>query len=69
MPKYRIRWVDDGVVEDDVFDTVEAAEETAIYYQSCQQEGAEILNMSNPGDYPYDEDTFEPSDFEIIEEE
>ena len=27
------------------------------------------MNMSNPGDYDYDEDSFESSDFEIVEED
>lgn len=53
--------------EDIIFDTEEAAEEMALYYQSCAAEGAENLHMSNPGDYEYDEATFEPPEYEIIE--
>lgn len=66
MTKYKIRW-DDGSEEDELFDTFDAADEMAMYYQSCEQQGTEILNLSNPGDYPYDEDTFEPRDYDIEE--
>ena len=45
----------------------EDAEEEALYCCSCDELGAEILNMSNPGDYEYDEDTYEDPEFEIIE--
>lgn len=65
MSKYKI--VFDGEEEDEVFDTEEEAEEYASYLCSCAREGAEILNMSNPGDYDYDEDSFEDPDYEIIE--
>lgn len=65
MSKYKI--VFDGEEEDEVFDTEEEAEEYASYLRSCAREGAEILNMSNPGDYDYDEDSFEDPDYEIIE--
>ena len=37
------------------FKTYEAAEEAALYAISCTKQGSEILNMSNPGDYDYDE--------------
>ena len=43
----------------------EAAEEYALYLCSCTVEGAEILHMSNPGDYA--ENDYE-TDYEIIEE-
>ena len=29
--------------------------------------GAEVLNLSNPGDYPYDEDDDFDIDYEIVE--
>lgn len=38
-----------------------------MYLSSCEELGAETLNLSNPGDYDYDEDDFESSDYEIIE--
>lgn len=50
---------------DEEFDTYEAAEDTAVYYCGCYKQGGEILNMSNPGDYPLDED--DDCDYEIIE--
>ena len=45
----------------------EEAEEYALYLQSCERTGAETLHWSNPGDYDYDEDEFECSDYEIVE--
>lgn len=65
MSKYKI--IFDGQEEDDIFDTEEAAEEYADYLVSCTREGAEILHMSNPGDYDYDEDDFEDPEYEIVE--
>lgn len=65
MPKYKVR-IDDEM-QDEVFDTEEAAEEYALYLCSCAREGAEILHMSNPGDYDYDEETFEYPEYEIVE--
>lgn len=62
MAKYKILFNDEP--EDEIFDTEEDAEEYALYLSSCAREGAEILHMSNPGDY--DEDDYE-ADFEIIE--
>lgn len=58
-----------GEEQDETFETEEAAEDYALYLQSCEQSGAEILHWSNPGDYDYDEDSFESSDYEIIEED
>ncbi len=57
----------DGTSEEDdsVFDTTEAADEYGLYMCSCYKEGGEILNMSNPGDYPLDED--DEMDYEIVE--
>lgn len=40
--------------EEDLFDTEEEAREAGDYGCSCYALGAEILNMSNPGDYPLD---------------
>ncbi len=67
MAKYKI--IFDGEEEDEVFDTEEAAEEYAVYLQGCSRTGAEILHMSNPGDYDYDEDNFEYPEYEIVEED
>ncbi|MCI6203509.1 MAG: hypothetical protein MR663_06350 [Lachnospiraceae bacterium] len=62
MAKYKVLFNDE--LEDEVFDTEEEAEEHALYLVSCTKLGAEILHMSNPGDY--DEDDYE-ADYEIIE--
>ena len=57
----------DGTVEEDdnVFNTEGDAREYGDYMASSFREGAEILYMSNPGDYPLVED--EGLDYEIIE--
>lgn len=65
MTKYGV--IFDGEDQDVVFDTYEEAEEHALYLSSCSRDGAEILHMSNPGDYDYDEDDFESPDYEIVE--
>lgn len=65
MSKYKI--IFDGEEEDEIFNSKEEAEEYALYLCSCTNSGAEILHMSNPGDYDYDEDSFEDPDYEIIE--
>ncbi len=57
--------VDDGM--EDLFDSYEDAVEAALYSISCTKQGAETLHMSNPGDYEYDEDTYEDPEYEIIE--
>lgn len=57
----------DGEEQNDEFTSEEEANEYALYLLGCAQEGAEILNMSNPGDYDYDEDSYEDPDYEIIE--
>lgn len=64
MSKYKV-WFNDEEM-DAVFDTEEEAEEYTLYLCSCAREGAEILHMSNPGDY--DEDDYE-EDYEIVEVE
>ncbi len=63
MPKYRI--IFQGEPEDELYDTYEDAEEAALYLCSCADLGAEILHLSNPGDYDYDED--EEYEYEIEE--
>ncbi|MCE3020142.1 hypothetical protein LW893_04215 [Parvimonas micra] len=64
MAKYKIVW-ETGEEEDEIFDSRQEAKEYAYELQSYQRTGAEILNMSNPGDYEYDEDDFEPMSFTI----
>ena len=65
MAKYKILF--EGEEEDEVFDSYEEADDYALYLKSCYHLGGEILEMSNPGDYPYDPD-YEP-EFEVIEVE
>ena len=65
MSKYKI--IFDGEEKDEIFDTEEAAEEYANYMCGCSELGAEILHMSNPGDYEYDEDNWEYPEYEIVE--
>lgn len=63
MPKYKIIFA--GELQDEIYDSYEFAEEQALYSVSCSRLGAEILHMSNPGDYPLDD--YEEPDYEIIE--
>lgn len=65
MPKYKVLF--DGELEDDIFDSEDDADEYGLYLQSCSREGAEILHMSNPGDYDFDVDSFEAPEYEIVE--
>lgn len=53
-----------GEEDDEIFTSEKDAEEHALYLLSCAKEGAEILHMSNPGDY--DKDDYD-DDYEIIE--
>ena len=34
-----------------------------------ERSGSETLHRHNPGDYEYDEESFENSDYEIVEED
>ena len=65
MAKYKI--IICGEEIGDIFDTEEEAQEHALYLVGCARTGAEILNWSNPGDYDYDEDSFEDAEYRIIE--
>lgn len=70
MSKYQIMMIysdETTDLQDEVFDDEDEAIDYAVYLAGCSRTGAEILNMSNPGDYPYDPDTFEEPTFEIIE--
>ena len=62
MPKFKVAI--DGEFEDEVFDSEEDAEEYALYLSSCAREGAEILHLSNPGDY--DEDDCD-DEYEVVQ--
>lgn len=65
MAKYRLIFQDE--LQDEVFDSYEDAEDYAGYLSGCFHDGGETLELSNPGDYPYDEDA-EP-EYEIIDED
>lgn len=73
MAKYKIIycWSDGSIDEDDNFgeyyDSEEEAEAEGEYGISCRRQGAEILEMSNPGDYPFHEEDFEDDSFEVVE--
>ena len=75
MSKFKVKMIynddeemlmEDGSYDDAIFDSEEEAESAGLQACSDSREGAEILNLSNPGDYPYDEDEYEV-DFEVIE--
>lgn len=63
MAKYKI--IFEGEEQDEVFDTYEDADDYVNELIGCWHEGGEVLQLSNPGDYPYDPDD-EP-DYEIVE--
>lgn len=68
MTKYKVVMnYPDGTIEEDdeIFDTESAAEEYGAYLVGCYDQGGEILNLSNPGDYPLDAD--DDADFDVIE--
>ncbi len=65
MNKYKI--IFDNEEQDEVFDSEEEAEDYALYLISCTKQGAEIMNMSNPGDYEFNEENWEDPTYEIIE--
>ncbi len=68
MAKYIVELhFSDGEIVDDPdmkFDTEEDAYEYGLYLHSCMNTGKEILHMSNPGDYPLDDDA--DDDYEIV---
>jgi hypothetical protein len=51
--------------DDEICETESEADEYGQYLCSCYRQGNEILHLSNPGDYPLDENG--EVDFEIIE--
>ena len=70
MSKFRvvINFSDGDTEElDDLFDSYEDAEQEALEYISNWHAGGEVLELSNPGDYPYEPDN-EP-DYDIFEED
>ena len=68
MAKYQVKYTySDGEedLDEELFDTEAEAEEAGEYGCSCYHLGNEILNLSNPGDYPLSD--VEDIDFEVIE--
>ena len=55
-----------GEEQDEVFDSYDEAEDAARDMVGEWHEGGEILELSNPGDYPYD--PYDSPDYEIVEE-
>jgi len=51
--------------DDEVFETEAEAEAYGLVQVSTYQAGGEVLNLSNPGDYPLDPD--DEAEFKIIE--
>ena len=75
MPKFKVLMnyngdeemlMEDASYEDAIFDSEEEAEQAVLEACSDAKAGADILNLSNPGDYPDDADSYEV-DYEIIE--
>lgn len=66
---YKIEFYEEGYEEyaDEEFETREEALELIAQLESNNKAGAEVLNASNPGDYPYDEDGDFEIDCEIVE--
>lgn len=72
MAKYKIiyYWSDGTEDEDDnygeYYNSEEEANDAGLYSLSCAKLGGKILEMSNPGDYPFDESDYEDNSFEVI---
>lgn len=59
--------VEEDCVDDIIFDTESEADEYACYLNGCSAEGAENLEMSNPGDYEEDFGDEEKYEFVAVE--
>lgn len=66
---YRLNIFEDGFEdeENECFETEEEAQEYMNEINHNIRTGAEVLHMSNPGDYPFDEDEDYDVDYEIVE--
>ena len=73
MAKYMIIYhYSDGTSEEDdnygdFYSSWEEADQEGLYGLSCMELGGEILEMSNPGDYPFDKSDYEGNTYEIVE--
>ena len=68
MAQYKVVMLySDGTQDelDDIFDTEEEADRAGMQACSDYRDGCENMNLSNPGDYPLDDD--DDVDYEIIE--
>ncbi|WP_352397236.1 hypothetical protein [[Clostridium] aminophilum] len=65
----KCRLVFNGELQDEVFDSIDDALDYGLYLQGCERLGMEELSLSNPGDYPFDEDDYEASDYYAFEED
>ena len=65
---YKLKIYEEGFeeYENETFETEEEAQEFLNTIISDCQTGAETLNLSNPGDYPYDEDDDFDIPYEIV---
>lgn len=52
--------------DDGIFDTEEEARDYFCEWMGNYSTGGEVLHLSNPGDYPLNEDEEDP-DYEIVE--
>ena len=72
MAKYKVvyHWPDGTESEDDnygdYYDSEEQADEEGLYGLSCAKQGGEIMEMSNPGDYPYYESDYDDADYDVV---
>ena len=68
MSRYRVMMhYSDGTseMEDEIFETEEAAADHGSYMCACTEQGAEDLYGSNPGDYHLEDAV--SADYEVIE--
>lgn len=65
---YKVVFEDWDEDDDEVFETEAEAEAYALVQISNYHTGAEVLHMSNPGDYPPDDEDDDP-EYEIVEVE
>ncbi len=64
MANYKV--IIDGEEDEEVFDSYNEANEYGSYLVSCWHTGAETLEMSNFGDYPYDPE--DAPEYEVVQE-
>ncbi len=62
MSIFKVKYA--GEFEDEEFDTYEEADEYGMEIVNAAASGAEVLHLSNPGDY--DEDDY-VDDYEVVE--